>query len=124
MPLLPDPRTPEAAPPLLHLGESTSELGVSVQGLQLPAATDSGGCARPAFKRPECLGLDPEGLVCSAAEDGVRRKLLAAGLPARGTHLGEAGGGCVTQTHEAWGHRPDRERRGEELINQMLLIFF
>lgn len=96
----------------------------------------------PSVKRDQrCLSLDPShlfhlrGLVCvpdlcqSSRDPADTRELPGqgggSGLSAKGPHLAQGWGKmlCDPDTHA--GHRPDRERsKREELINQMLLIFF
>ena len=96
----------------------------------------------PSLKRDQrCLSLDPShlfhlrGLVCvpdlcqSSRDPADTRELPGqgggSGLSAKGPHLAQGWGKmlCDPDTHA--GHRPDRERsKREELINQMLLIFF
>lgn len=92
-------------------------------------------------KRPEVPQPGPQSLVpsqgpsvcpdlCQSSRDPADTRELpgqggGSGLSAKGPHLAQGWGKmlCDPDTHA--GHRPDRERsKREELINQMLLIFF
>lgn len=72
-----------------------------------------------------CSGFLPP--PSSGGPDRSPGRCWAGGPLSKGYHLAEGWYGAMLgdpDTH-AEGHRPDRERRGgEELINQMLLIFF